>query len=655
MNAQRKTAPKKTKKSSKTANPLDAFFATAQKSIDDKDWEKVEEACEAVLDKNPEVPEALFVLSLVAFHLDDLALAATHASRAFDLQTNVREHARLLSVYYALAGDVNNSAYYAKLVYALPENEALANLVPADFPEFSRVFQDIVETPLLRRASEALGRQAWGEAEHWFNQHLTFAPDSREAHTGLGLCLLAQGMPRPAVDALRAARHMHPHDPQIASQLGSALSSIGAFAESQACHAWAQALAADEPGIHAMAILDRLHDPNARTDDTAAAFREWGKTFAITDDEAPQYAPPGEKGTLTIGYLLGNQGGTASGFALSSILAEHDSSRFQTVGFGFGALSAVSNIVFQKCINRWHDVSNIDPLTLRAIVNAEEVDILVDVAGFSTPKLLSALGLRTAPVQVTWIESPLGTGIGNIDYLLTDNILDPDESGDGRYVEKLAYLDHGSVVAEPLLHEEAVEPRADDAELTLAADANLMEVNPRTVGIWAGIMHKVPNAKLILRDRGFKAPENAAQLISLFGDFGISHRVDVIDEPLPSRFFTMADIGLTAMPFPSAQGALEALWGGVPIITATGDGRHTRHVASLLHHLGMDGDGMIATTDAEYVDLAVAWATDPGRRKSFRDGVRDRILTAECLASAVRIKDLENLYESFWKQACEGR
>ena len=636
----------------KPVDPLERFLRAAKKSIDREAWEEAEEAGTAYLEKAPETPEVWFVLALAAFNLNDMAMAATHVKRAFDVQPNVQEHASLLSVFYALAGDLSTSAYYAKLVYALPSVERLRRLIPETFPTFSRVFQDISESPLLRRGTDALSRQAWEDAEHWYRQHLAFDSESREAHAGLGLTLLAQGLPRHAVEALRAGRHAHPFDAQIASHLGSALTSIGAFSESHACHRWAQAQAPDDPGVHAMATLDRLHDPDAGTDETVAAFRQWGRKFAVIDDEPAQFARPEPKDTLTIGYIVGGRGGTPGGIALSSILARHDPERFQTVGFGFGSLSDASNIVLQKCMSRWHDVANIDPLTLRAIVTAEEVDILVDAAGFSSPKLLTALGLRAAPCQVAWMESPLGTGIESVDFLITDKVLDPDGSGDGLYIEELAYLELGSVVAETLVGEEPMAPRPEGAELTFAADVGLMEITPRAVECWAAILHRAPDAKLVLRDRGFKNDENAAQLVGLFGDFGLAHRVDVIEEPVPSKFFELADVALLPLPFPPPQGALDALWGGAPVVCLAGDGRHMRQTASLLHHMEI-GEGMVAASLGEYADLALAWAQDAERRRAFRADVRARMGAAKNADPAVRVKNLERLFASMWQQVCD--
>src|SRR5688572_199590 len=81
-------------------------------ALGNEDWDRTRQEAEAVLDGNPQDVRALFVLGLAAFHQGDLALAATVTHRAMDADGDVQELARVLSVYYALAGDVNNSLYY---------------------------------------------------------------------------------------------------------------------------------------------------------------------------------------------------------------------------------------------------------------------------------------------------------------------------------------------------------------------------------------------------------------------------------------------------------------------------------------------------------------------------------------------------------------
>jgi tetratricopeptide (TPR) repeat protein len=638
-------------KSKQTPN-VDLPLQSIESALGDEQWAQVREICEPVLEEFPECPEALFALALASVREHDLARAAALAERALTIDPNVQEYADLLAVVHGLAGDLNTSVYYAKLVTTIPSSQRLRDCMSATVPSFARVLQTISEKPLYHRAAQAMVMEAWPDAERWLRQHLAFEPGSREAYLALGTCLLAQGAPRAAVEALRAGQHQLPPDPDIASLLGKALGALGRFDESEACYRWARVQAPDDAAIGAAPLVQRLYDPRSEAGQTAAAFRDWGHKFGLDGRGVPELDTPAADGPLTIGYLVAGCGGSASAKALTEILAHRDSRRFTAVGFGYGSLNKPANIAFQKCVDRWQDISGSDPLTLAAMVAAEGVDILVDLAGFSAPDLLVAFGMRMAPCQVAWLDSPCGTGLAAMDFLLTDKFVDPDPSGGGRFSEWLAYLELGSTVAtpsEPIGH--AAEPKGSSG-IVFAADATLMEINPVTVEYWAHTLHAVPQSVLILRDHDFRDPENLAHLIGLFGDFGLAHRVDVVTEPSPVAFFREADVCLLPVPYPAPQSAMNALSAGVPVVCPVGDGRQTRLAASLLDHFEFD-ERMIAYTRDDYVALAVEWAVDENRRKGFRATVGERLKRAEALDPKARARDLEAAYEEMWKASVE--
>jgi len=632
---------------------VDLLLQSVERAVSDEQWTEVREFCEPVLEEFPDCPEALFCVALSSVHDFDLAGAASLAGQAFAVDPDVREYADLLAVVHGLAGDLNTSAYYAKLATALSSSPSLRKCIPTSFPTFASVLQTISEKPLFQKAANAIVVKAWAEAEHWLRQHLAFEPASREGYLALGTCLLAQGTPRAAVEALRAGQHRLPPDPEITSLLGKALGALGRFDEAGACFRWSRAMAPEDASINAAPLVQRLSDPRCEAGQTASAFREWGHRFGLKSGDAPDLQAPTADDTLTIGYVVAGRGGSAPLRALSEILAYRDSRRFATVGFGYGSLNDSANICFQKSVDRWQDISGSDPLTLAAMVRAEGVDILVNLAGFSAPNLLVAFGMRMAPCQVAWLDSPCGTGLAAMDFLLTDKFVDPDPSGGGRYDEWLAYLSLGSVIAAPAEPLDAAIGPDHSSGITFAADASLMEINPVTVEYWAHTLHAVPESILILRDHGFRDPENLAHLIGLFGDFGLAHRVDVVTEPSPTAFFKAADVCLLPVPYPSPLTAMNALSAGVPVVCPVGDGRQTRLAASLLDHLELD-EPMLAETGDDYVRLAVEWAVDGDRRKSFRATIGERLKRAGALDPNVRARDLEATYEEMWK-ASVGR
>ncbi len=635
---------------------IDDFLARTAQSVREGDWESVRDESDAYLNDQSGSPEALFVFALAAFHENDFRTAFSYAEEAFEADSQVKEYAEFLALLCLLTGDFNKSVYYGKMTGVLKPSERIGAVVPKDMAKFADEFLQVEENPLLQRAFKAVAVNDWLEAEHWFRQQISFDSTDKVAYQGLVNCLFVAGRFRESVQTLRAARHVLPSDPEISSMLGTALTHIGEYEEGKACHRWAIRLGGDNPLIHANAITDILGDPRQPASEISSAFRAWGQRFGEEYSKAP--SANANKDRLIIGYFIGSLGKSLMGSGIAKILSFRNSQRFSSVGFGFGNLSDPRNFPFQKAMDTWHNIQGMDMITVGSMVAAERVDILVDLSGFKTPAQLVAFGQRLAPIQLSWSASAYGTGLANMDGLLTDDYLDADGAENRLYSEAPVFLKHGGLVIDlPAI--EAAAGNDDDpldetgeGELTFAADVALTELDAETVETWARILLQAEGSKLVLVDHDFSNEGNAERLIGLFGNFGMAHRVDVISGTDFQEFYRQADICLLPKVAARTETFVEPLVAGLPVICFAGEARHTRLVGSMMHHLGLEED-MVATSLDDYVKYALGWAGDEGKRKAHRDTIRDRLDSAAFFNPAERAADLEAAYEKLWKEYFE--
>lgn len=615
-------------------------------------WKEIAAACETVKPGEEGFAEAAFLSSVAAFQRDDFITAIEKGERAFGSRPNVSEFAGWLAALYVLVGNFSKSIFYAKMAGAVPSDSRIKGWMPASLPTFAESFPNIEELPLFQKAVTALAWNRWNEAEEWFRQHVAFAPHHRDGYLGLARCQMAQGRFQRAVQSLRAAMHLLPDDAEIASQLGQALAAVGRFEESRAVGRWACSLEPGSAEIAAAALRGQLADPRRRAPSLAGEYRRWGETFGARVGAFGPTPKPRRKPRLTVGYLLGGIGQRSEGPALAAILAHRDSQHFRAVGFAVGLLTHPNNIIFQKAMDAWHDVRDTDVYTLASMVAAEDVDILVDLSGFSMPSQLAGLGGRMAPLQVIWRGAPLGTGMASVDALLTDGVLDP-EGAMPPFTEPLLRLGMGAVLAELPPDDRPMAPgTAEDRPLTFVADASQAELTPDTVEAWARILHDVPESILLLRDHDFRDPANAERLVELFGTFGLAHRVDVVESSPVSEFFAQADICLLPLHSDRPDVAIDALWAGIPVVGLQGAGRQWRETASLLTHMGLAAE-TLAPDVGRYRGMAMAWAGDDSRRAAFRDGIRARMEASPLFDAAARAADLEKTLTALWEQACD--
>ncbi|OHC75260.1 MAG: hypothetical protein A3G18_03070 [Rhodospirillales bacterium RIFCSPLOWO2_12_FULL_58_28] len=617
-------------------------------------WNEAKIKSEEFISGHNDSAIAYFILALAAYNENDLTGSLFHAEKAVHYGADIREYAELLAIIYAILGDLNNSMYYTKIASTLPHSDHIIALgLPKKLPTLAKAFFQVVEDPLLKNAFSAIEQGRWVEAENWFGQHVRLNPGNRDANLGLANCLCIQGLFKAAVESLCAARHIIPNDAKIAGQLGTALTAVGAFSAGQASHRWAMSVAADDPTIHAMALNDLLLDPEKGTADIVSAFQQWGKHFGLRSESGAGKPSAKAKDILNVGYIIGAIGKKRIGSVLAKILAQHNPKRFRTVGFGIGRLSASSNIIFQKSFQTWHNINDMDPVTMGAVVTAEKIDILVNIGGFADPELLTAFGRRMAPVQASWLECPYGAGLENMDVIISDRVLFTDKDKGLPIKEKIAFMEHGGTLVDFPADDEGKSGAAHEKEegLVFAADATLSELNPRTIEVWSRVLHKMPDSKLILMNHNFlRSAETVTQLVDLFGIFGVAHRVDILLEADSQAFFRKGDVCLLPFPARRIDVAADALWAGLPVVCLSGNGSHSREVASTLHYLGLGKDA-VASTPEEFVELAVAWGENNARRKAFGGEIRQRLRKSPLADFTVRASDLESIYEELWQTA----
>lgn len=633
----------------KTATPKEHFFGRVEELVEKGEWETIQEEGAGILEAEEQCGDVLFLLALAAFTRHDFASAVAHAKRAYDAEPGVAEYCDLLATLHGMAGDLNSASFFAKMASVGTSSPKMAGWLPKTLPSFTEAFFEVRSRPFFQQAVQALSRGRWADAEHWFSQHLAFYPKDAEAHAGLAHALMVRGLHASAVENLRAARHIVPADAKVTSLLGTALAAVGQFAEAQAVHRSAMAADAADPAIHAASIGDLLADPAIEPQAIAAESQDWARRFDVASDALPPRRSPASRGRLTVGYVIGTAGRSQPISFLTEILVRHDAQRFRLVGFGVDALSDPSNVIFQKCFEAWGNTRDADPLTFASMVRAENVDILIDVSGFTSPTLLRAFGARMAPVQAVW--SPLFYGMAprNIDVLLTDGFLDPPDRAAAVAGETLCRLEMGAPIVLPVppVPTEA----AADGEVhgpVFAADATLAELNVQTVEAWAQILGAVPDAVLLLRDHGFRSGDVGKRLIGLFGNFGLAHRVDVVSASETAEFFAQADVCLLPYQSMRPEVAINALAAGLPVVNWSGIGRHRRLVGSVLNFAGLAAD-MVAESADEYRDKAVAWMNDAARREAFRKTVHARLASSPVFDTAGRAADLERAYLNLHK------
>ena len=336
------------------------------------------------------------------------------------------------------------------------------------------------------------------------------------------------------------------------------------------------------------------------------------------------------KRKIRVGYVCGEFRKHATLYLMAGLFECHDRDQFDIFAFDNGG-SDDSELRrrFEAAVTNIVDIRQTSDFAAAARIRAAEIDILVDLNGYSGEQRLGIFAHRPAPVQVSWLAYPGTLGAPYLDYILADRIVIPE--GEEKYFrEKVVRLPHSYQINDD---KRAIAETISRAEAGLPEDGfvfcNFNHANkftPETFDLWMRILGQVPGSRLWLLAPHAIAQEN---LKAEARARGVDPARLVFAPHLPfARHLArlrLADLFLDGLPYGAHTTASDALWAGLPLITRRGDSFAGRVASSLLAAIGMDE--LVTQNTAQFEALALGLASEPARLAAIREKLthaRDR-------------------------------
>jgi len=337
------------------------------------------------------------------------------------------------------------------------------------------------------------------------------------------------------------------------------------------------------------------------------------------------------------------------------VIERHDRTTFEIFCYSTGPSSDQITRRVRDRSDRWIDAEAMTDSQLADAIHADAIDILVDLTGHTNLSRLGVFSQRPAPVQATWLGYLNTTGLARMNYRLSDRRSDPAESSQPFHTERLVPLPNSQWCYRPFL-ESTVSPTAPlerNGYVTFGSFNDSLKLTPAMCHRWARLLSRVPQSRLIIANLGSERKKAAVRLEMTNG--GISEdrfefvpRVDLDKYP---DLLSTVDISLDTFPYGGGTTTFDALWMGVPVITAVGDIPVSRSAASILVALGLDD--WVAPSIDDFVDVAVARASDHQAIVSLRQSLRPRLKASPLTDEVQFVRDLEAAYRDMWTAYCK--
>ncbi|MDR1646548.1 MAG: tetratricopeptide repeat protein [Zoogloeaceae bacterium] len=304
----------------------------------------------------------------------------------------------------------------------------------------------------------------------------------------------------------------------------------------------------------------------------------------------------------------------------------------------------------------WRDVMALGDDRLADLIREDEIDILIDLNGNTQGGRQLMLARKPAPIQVGWLGFPGTSGMSAMDYILVppDPVLEasgwsaetPWPLPDCYGVRSVADYPDDVPVLPGLPCEREGKP------FTFACFNNFRKASQKALDLWARILLRVPESRLILVARGGRDGTMVEYVEAQFRQRGVAaDRLELRGFCSRQAFFEQhneADLCLDPFPFNGGTTGYDGIWMGVPFVTLPGDMLVARMGKAILENVGLHE--LVAADADAYVDIAVALARDHERLKRLRAGLRERMLASPLMDSPRMARSLEQAFRGMWRR-----
>jgi predicted O-linked N-acetylglucosamine transferase (SPINDLY family) len=280
----------------------------------------------------------------------------------------------------------------------------------------------------------------------------------------------------------------------------------------------------------------------------------------------------------------------------------------------------------------WHESAAMSDEELAQSIRNDRIDIAIDLAGNTGTGRPGVFAMRAAPVQLSYLGYSSTTGIPEMDYFVTDEILDPAGCED-HYSEKLIRLGRVFATYTPPAIAAEVGPLPMEANgyVTFGSFAQASKITPATILLWRDALRSVPDARLILMSKGMQYDSAQTRLLAQLEQAGVDPARVTFRGAAAMEEYLMAhndiDAILDTVPWNGHTTTMHALWMGVPTISLYGDRHVGRFAEMMLRALNLTNH--LADTPAEFGRTAAALVRDRKSMAAFRTSARARLLDSE--------------------------
>nr|AAR37904.1 TPR domain protein [uncultured marine bacterium 560] len=538
----------------------------------------------------------------------------------------------------------------------------------------------------LGNALQGLGQL--DEAVKCYEQAIAIKPDYAEAHNNLGISLRELGQVDAAVKSYEKALAIKPDFAEAYYNRGNVLKGLKRLDEALVSLNRAIVLKPDidfilgdllhtkmdlciwddlsnhineitkkinnsEKVIHPFPMLALIDEPEVQRK-TAEIFANEKYSQSHLLSKIERY-PKHKK--IRIGYFSADFRDHPVSHLTAELYEIHDRNQFEIYAFSFGPdTQDEMNLRIKAGVDHFHDVRSMSHKEVVMLARSLEIDIAVDLTGFTQNARTEIFAMSVAPIQISYIGYIGTMGANYYDYLVADQTMIP-KKNQKYFSEKIAYLPsyqaNDSTQSPPEIFFTRQDLGLPETGFVFCCFNNTFKITPTTFDSWGRILEHVEGSVLLIYANNESAKLNLTKEIVLRG---IDPSRLIFGEKLPmSEYlarYRVVDLFLDTHPYNAGTIASGALRMGLPVLTCIGNSFASRMGASVINAVNLPE--LITSTQKEYESLAIELATHPEQLKIIKDKLASNLPTAPLYDTPLFTRHLESAYLTMYDRYQQG-
>lgn len=357
---------------------------------------------------------------------------------------------------------------------------------------------------------------------------------------------------------------------------------------------------------------------------------------------------------IRIGYFSADFHNHPTMHLMTELFELHDKNRFEIFAFSFGPdlHDDWRKKVFLS-FDKFIDVRSKSDTQISTLSREMEIDIAVNLGGYTQSSRTNVFANFAAPVQVNFLGFPGTMGADYIDYIIADQTIIPSENKK-YFSEKIVYMpdtyqvnmSKRDISNQPLSRHNLGLP--EQGFIFCCFNGN-HKITPACFGSWMRILKAVPGSVLWLYANNEDVISN---ILNTASRFGISENRIIFANNVPVEDhlnrISQADLFLDTLPYNAHTTSSDALRMGVPVLTLIGNSFASRVAASLLNSVNMPE--LITTSQDAYESLAIELALNSEKLDGIKKKLIGNLPTSALFNSRAFTKYLELAFEEMYRR-----